>query len=126
MNRGGDTPREAAWEETGAGLDMGRAEEPTDIADSGQPLGDDLEEELTEVIDDAKTAAARAGVGVAGLPCFLGDADEGLQRLALDGEGFSREIWLVVHRDLKRSPPIRAAMDFLIEVMGNTRALQKN
>lgn len=71
-------------------------------------------------------AAARAGVGVAGLPCFLGDADEGLQRLALDGEGFSREIWLVVHRDLKRSPPIRAAMDFLIEVMGNTRALQKN
>lgn len=62
VNRGGDTPREAAWEETGAGLDTGRAEEPTDIADSGQPLGDDLEEELTEVIDDAKTAAARAGV----------------------------------------------------------------
>lgn len=70
-------------------------------------------------------AAARAGVGVAGLPCFLGDADEGLQRLAFDGEGFSREIWLVVHRDLKRSAPIRAVMDFLIEVIGSTRALQQ-
>jgi DNA-binding transcriptional LysR family regulator len=70
-------------------------------------------------------AAARAGVGVAGLPCFLGDADEGLQRLGFDGEGFSREIWLVVHRDLKRSPPIRAVMDFLIEVIGSTRALQQ-
>lgn len=70
-------------------------------------------------------AAARAGVGVAGLPCFLGDADDGLQRLAFDGEGFSREIWLVVHRDLKRSPPIRAVMDFLIEVIGSTRALQQ-
>ena len=69
--------------------------------------------------------AARAGVGVAGLPCFLGDADEGLQRLAFDGEGFSREIWLVVHRDLKRSPPIRAVMDFLIEVIGSARALQQ-
>lgn len=70
-------------------------------------------------------AAARAGVGVAGLPCFLGDADQGLQRLAFDGEGFSREIWLVVHHDLKRSPPIRAVMDFLIEVIGSTRALQQ-
>lgn len=70
-------------------------------------------------------AAARAGVGVAGLPCFIGDADEGLQRLAVDGEGFSREIWLVVHHDLKRSPPIRAAMDFLIEVLESTRALQQ-
>ena len=56
-------------------------------------------------------AAARAGVGVAGL--------------AFDGEGFSREIWLVVHRDLKRSPPIRAVMDFLIEVIGSARALQQ-
>lgn len=71
-------------------------------------------------------AAARAGVGIAGLPCFLGDADEELQRLAFDGEGFAREIWLVVHRDLQHSPPIRVVMDFLIEVMGNNRALQQS
>ena len=70
-------------------------------------------------------SAALMTEGVAGLPCFLGDADEWLQRLAFEGEGFSREIWLVVHRDLKRSPPIRAVMDFLIEVVGSTRALQQ-
>lgn len=70
-------------------------------------------------------AAARAGLGVAGLPCFLGDADQALQRVAFDGEGFSREIWLVVHRDLKSSRPIRAVMDFLIEAIGGTPELQQ-
>jgi DNA-binding transcriptional LysR family regulator len=64
--------------------------------------------------------AVRTGIGVAGLPCFLGDADAELQRLAFDGEAFSREIWLAVHRDLKRSPPIRAVMDFIISAVKNS------
>jgi DNA-binding transcriptional LysR family regulator len=61
-------------------------------------------------------AAARAGVGVAGLPSFLGDADEQLLRLPHDGESFGRELWLIVHQDLKRSQSVRAVMDFVIEI----------
>jgi DNA-binding transcriptional LysR family regulator len=61
-------------------------------------------------------AAARAGAGIAGLPCFIADADPVLVKLEHDGEVFSREIWLAVHEDLKRSATIRAAMDFLIEI----------
>lgn len=61
--------------------------------------------------------AARAGAGVAGLPDFLAEADPRLQRVPYDGEPFSRDIWMAVHRDLRRSPPIRAVMDFLIQVV---------
>ncbi len=61
-------------------------------------------------------AAARTGIGVAGLPVFMGDADPALQRLPLDGERFQPEIWLVVHADLRHAPPIRAVIDFIAEV----------
>ncbi|NDP40963.1 MAG: LysR family transcriptional regulator [Rhodoferax sp.] len=69
-------------------------------------------------------AAARAKAGVAGLPCFLGDADPSLQRLTYDGDPFARDIWLVVHRDLKRASPIRAVMDFLIETVESDPAFR--
>ncbi|OBS09168.1 LysR family transcriptional regulator [Acidihalobacter prosperus] len=61
-------------------------------------------------------AAARAGAGVANLPCFLGDADEQLVRLPFDGEAHMPDLWLVVHSDLRRSAPVRAVMDYLVEV----------
>ncbi|WP_100632595.1 LysR family transcriptional regulator [Pseudomonas qingdaonensis] len=61
--------------------------------------------------------AARAAAGVAGLPCFLGDEDPSLVRLAHDGPLFSRDIWLVVHRDLRRSTPVRAVMDFVADTV---------
>jgi DNA-binding transcriptional LysR family regulator len=64
--------------------------------------------------------AARTGAGVAGLPCFLGDAEPGLMRLKYDGAIFSRDIWLVVHRDLRRSAPIRAVMDFVTKVVAES------
>ena len=67
-------------------------------------------------------AAVRAGAGVGGLPCFLGDADETLLRVADEEPSFARDIWLVVHRDLKSTGPVRAAMDFLVEVMKRNAA----
>jgi DNA-binding transcriptional LysR family regulator len=60
-------------------------------------------------------AAARSGAGVAGLPCFLGDADPGLVKLDHEHERFSREIWLVIHRDMKRSAIVRTVMDYFAE-----------
>jgi len=62
--------------------------------------------------------AARAGVGVAGLPLFLGEADSDLVRVDSGAPPFSRDIWLVVHRDLRHSKPVRAAMDFTARVVG--------
>ncbi|PRG77679.1 LysR family transcriptional regulator [Burkholderia multivorans] len=67
-------------------------------------------------------AAAQAGAGVAGLPCFLADADANLQRIEHDGERFSRDIWMAVHRDLRRSPPVRAVMEFLVKIVTESPA----
>ena len=61
--------------------------------------------------------AVRAGVGVAGLPCLLGDKDPDLVRIHEDVPFFVRDIWLVVHRDLRKTPPVRAVMDFVSQVI---------
>ncbi|HVV51826.1 MAG TPA: LysR family transcriptional regulator [Polyangia bacterium] len=52
-------------------------------------------------------AALGAGMGVGPLPCWLGDATPGLERV-LAAEGYVQELWLVVHRDLRQVARIRA------------------
>src|SRR5574342_900350 len=60
----------------------------------------------------ALLAAARHGLGVVLLPCYMADADPALRRL--DGpEPDRQEIWLLVHGDLRRTPRIRAVIDWL-------------
>jgi DNA-binding transcriptional LysR family regulator len=65
----------------------------------------------------------RAGVGVAGLPCFLGERDRDLVRIYEDVPAFTRDIWLVVHRDLRKTPAVRAVMDFAAAVISENRDL---
>jgi DNA-binding transcriptional LysR family regulator len=67
--------------------------------------------------------AVRAGVGVAGLPCFIGDRDRDLVRIHDDVPSFARDIWLVVHRDLRKTPAVRAVMDFAAAVISENRDL---
>jgi DNA-binding transcriptional LysR family regulator len=75
---------------------------------------------ICEVSDiTSQQMAARTGIGVAGLPRFLGDRDPDLERLPFDGETFAREIWSVVHADLKRSTAIRSVMAFIVDAIGN-------
>lgn len=69
-------------------------------------------------------AAARAGLGLAALPRFLGDADPALVRLpAGNAEAATRGIWLLVHADLRRSARIRAVMDHLAGIILAERRL---
>jgi DNA-binding transcriptional LysR family regulator len=63
---------------------------------------------------DSQRAAARAGVGIATLPRYLGDPDAALVPLDLKMKSVTRDIWLVVHSDLRRAPPVRAVMTFLV------------
>ncbi|HEX8699459.1 MAG TPA: LysR family transcriptional regulator [Myxococcaceae bacterium] len=64
----------------------------------------------------AQLAAARAGAGVALLPCYLADSGQGLVRLCEPEAVPTREAWLVVHQDLQRVPRVRAVLDFVAEV----------
>lgn len=62
-------------------------------------------------------AAVRAGLGIGLLPCGIGDRESGVERVAPPSRGLEREIWLVVHQDLRNTPRVRAAWDFLLELL---------
>lgn len=84
---------------------------------AGRPVGC----ELSDI--SGHLAAALAGAGVAGLPCFIGDEQPQLVRLEHSGESFARDIWLVVHRDLRRSKAVRAVMDYVAGIISQTPML---
>lgn len=67
-------------------------------------------------------AAVRSGAGVAALPCFLAAPDTELIRLPEDTQPPDREIWLVVHADLRHAPAIRAVMDFVATLVTRSGA----
>jgi DNA-binding transcriptional LysR family regulator len=61
-------------------------------------------------------AAARAGVGVGLVPCFVAERDPELVRL--DGPTPAHhEMWLLVHGELRRTPRVAAVIDWLDEVV---------
>jgi DNA-binding transcriptional LysR family regulator len=65
--------------------------------------------------------AARAGAGLALLPCYLGDDDAALRRIGSILEEVAADQWLLVHRDLRDLPRVRAVMDVLIQLFQDER-----
>ena len=56
--------------------------------------------------------AAREGIGLALLPCYLGDGAAGLVRaLAKPIAEIAGELWIVTHADLKGTARVRAFFD---------------
>ena len=73
----------------------------------------------------ALRAAARAGIGVAPLPCFIGDGDPGLVRVMPPVAEMATRLWLLTHPDLRRTGRIRAVMDLLAQrLVGQRRLLE--
>lgn len=68
-------------------------------------------------------AAARADAGVAAIPHFLGRSDPALVAIPTESEPEPRALWLLVHRDLRRSARVRAVMDSVIAIMNAERDL---
>ena len=66
---------------------------------------------------ETQVTAARSGLGIAALPHYLGDGDPRLQRHDVPERPVSRDVWLVVHRDLRQVPPVRAVMEFLVSCL---------
>ena len=64
-----------------------------------------------------QAAAARAGLGLAALPHFLGDGDPRLERYETGRKEIGRDVWLLVHRDLRRTPVVRVVMAFLADCL---------
>lgn len=66
--------------------------------------------------------ATRSGAGIAILPCYIGDSDPSLRRIAPLKEVVAEQ-WLLVHRDLRALPRVRAVMDAIIRLFHEDRAL---
>jgi DNA-binding transcriptional LysR family regulator len=58
-------------------------------------------------------AAARAGLGVACLPCYLADPHPDLVRVTAPTTEPRREVWIGVHKDMRWAPRTRAVLDHL-------------
>jgi DNA-binding transcriptional LysR family regulator len=72
----------------------------------------DLQAEVSVVVNDSEVAlnAVRAGLGRSLMPCRVGDAVPGLCRLSGAKAVLSREMWVIVHPDLKHLARVRAVM----------------
>lgn len=71
-----------------------------------------------------QSVAARAGIGLALLPCYLGDGEPGLVRaLAQPIEELAGELWIVTHQDLKGTARVRAFFDVVGEGLAREREL---
>jgi DNA-binding transcriptional LysR family regulator len=57
---------------------------------------------------DLMIEAAAGGVGVAVLPCFLGDVVPNLVRLSAPVDALRADYWVMTHPDLSRNPSVRA------------------
>jgi DNA-binding transcriptional LysR family regulator len=70
----------------------------------------DLQADISLVVNDSELAlnAVRAGLGRSLLPCRIGDAVPGLCRLSDAKPVLSRDMWVIVHPDLKHLARVRA------------------
>jgi DNA-binding transcriptional LysR family regulator len=62
-----------------------------------------------------QVAAARAGLGLAMLPCFLGDTQAGLVRVLPRLEPHTHAVWVLTHPDLRNTARIRSFTRFLAD-----------
>jgi DNA-binding transcriptional LysR family regulator len=70
-------------------------------------------------------ALALEGFGAALLPCFLGDRSPDLTRTGYLLPEIDLGLWMLIHADLRRSPRVRAFMDFAgAELTRQRRAIE--
>jgi len=70
----------------------------------------------------AQMAAARAGLGMTIIPCFLGDADGGLKRCGRRKPWPARDIWILSHADLRETARFRALRSHLADSIKSQKA----
>jgi DNA-binding transcriptional LysR family regulator len=67
--------------------------------------------------------AARAGLGMAALPCYQGDPDPLLRRVRGPIAEKAVSLWLITHPDLRKVARIRAVLDFVAKRLFDHRPL---
>lgn len=70
-----------------------------------------------------QVAAAKAGLGMARIPCWLGDREPGLQRVPPGNCKPCHDIWILTHKDLVSTVRIQTFMDCMAEAFRQKRDL---
>jgi DNA-binding transcriptional LysR family regulator len=69
--------------------------------------------------------AVKSGMGIAVLPCGMGDLDRRLVRLTDPIPGTEVDLWLLTHRDLRHTGRVRAFLDFMGAALSERRELME-
>jgi len=77
------------------------------VEETGQPVALRASSLLMHV------EAIRAGTGRGVIPCYIGDAHPLLERLTAPIPELAATYWMIVHRDLRRAPCVRAVIDWM-------------
>ena len=67
-------------------------------------------------------SAAASGLGLAALPCILGETDPALRRIDALGVGFS-PLYLVTREELQHAPRLRAVWQLITEVLRENESI---
>jgi len=67
----------------------------------------------------AVRVAAESGIGLALLPCFLGDSSQSLVRLEAATGDLTTGLWILTHPDLVRSARVHAFIEHFNEALGS-------
>ncbi len=73
--------------------------------------------ELTDLSNQYE--AACTGIGVAGLPAFIGDADQRLVRLPADHAMLTLDIWIAMHADRRKDVHVRNTVTGITELIAS-------
>ena len=65
--------------------------------------------------------AIRGGTGRGVLPCYVGDSHPLLERLTAPIPELAATYWMIVHRDLRRAPCVRAVIDWVKALFAEQR-----
>jgi DNA-binding transcriptional LysR family regulator len=67
--------------------------------------------------------AAQAGLGLAALPCYLGDTSPGLVCVHRPIAAMDTALWILTHEDLRHTARIRAFTEFMAAALSRRRPL---
>lgn len=65
----------------------------------------------------------KSHLGLARMPCYVGDAEPSLRRLDVSLKSSGWGVWVLSHKDLRDTARIRACREFLIEIVEQQRPL---
>ena len=68
---------------------------------------------------EAQLAAARLGLGMTALPCFVGDADPLLSRVPGTDLHMYGALWLLTHRETRNTKRVRLFTEFVSQKLAS-------